>query len=258
MERSSDPRESVGKPCACSLLSVVDRLPALLLLRHRDRFWERVAGGDHLGRLVLSLVPFVALSSAAYGAVLAGWRSPLLALYVAVKFPLLLFGTTSLVMLLNWMVATAGGSGLNLKQVVAVTYGAMGIACWILLSLVPVTALFTFGVASATGTHEELRLTHNCLLLTHIAFIAFAGFAGNAALRQGLAAAVRPGCSPDRIYAGWIVSFAIVGCQLSWILRPFVGSPFYGVAFMRPDALSRNFFEFVLGEVLPNVLRGGQ
>ena len=250
-------RDPVESP-AVSIPGALRATPFLLLLRHRDRFWERVAGSDRLGRLVLSLVPFIALSSAAYGAVLAGWRSPLLALYVAVKFPLLLFGTTSLVMLLNWMIAAAAGSGLSLKQVVAITYGATGIACWILLSLVPVTALFTFGAASGAGTHEALRLTHNCLLLTHIVFIAFAGFAGNAALRQGLAAAVRTGCAPGRIYAGWILSFAIVGCQLSWILRPFVGSPFYGVVFMRPDALSRNFFEFVLTEVLPYVLRGGE
>ena len=36
------------------------------------------------------------------GVVLAGWRSPRLALYVAVKLPLLMLGTTGLVMILNW------------------------------------------------------------------------------------------------------------------------------------------------------------
>jgi hypothetical protein len=180
-----------------------------------------------------------------------------LALYVAVKLPILLLGTTSLVMLLNWIFATFLGSGLIFKQVVAITYGAIGVACWILLSLIPVTLFFTFGVASYEGTHDELRLTHNYLLMTHIILIAFAGVAGNAALRQGLRHVVAPTCSISKIYWSWLLSFAIVGCQLSWILRPFIGSPFYGIEFMRPDALERNFFEFIFTDVLPYVLTGG-
>jgi hypothetical protein len=50
---------------------------------------------------------------------------------------------------------------------------------------------------------------------------------------------------------------AFVGCQTSWSLRPFVGSPFYPVVFLRPDALQRNFYEFVFGEVLPFIITGG-
>jgi hypothetical protein len=229
----------------------------MLLLRSRPEFWHLVSSGESTADLVLPLIPFIVASSAAYGAVLAGWRSATLALYVAVKLPMLLLGTTSLVMLLNWISARLLGSGLSFRQVVAVTYGAMGVACWILIGLVPVTLFFTFGVASCEGDPRQLRLTHNGLLLTHIVLIAFAGVAGNAALRQGLREVVAPGCSPRRVYASWLLSFALVGCQLSWILRPFVGSPFYEVQFMRPNALERNFFEFVFGEVLPNVLQGG-
>jgi hypothetical protein len=103
-----------------------------------------------------------------------------------------------------------------------------------------------------------LRLTHNYLLLTHIALIAGAGGAGNASLRRELARSARPGSPVRLVYWSWILSFALVGCQLSWMLRPFVGSPFYPVAFLRPDALQRNFFEFIFTEVLPYVLRGGQ
>jgi len=231
--------------------------PATLLLRARGRYWTRVCEDKGVGAIALSLIPFITISSAAYGAVLAGWRSPLLSLYVAAKLPILLVGTTSLVMLLNWMLAVLCGSGLNFRQVVAITYGAMGTACWILAALIPVTAFFTFGVASFEGTQTQQRLTHNYLLLTHVVLIAFAGVAGNSALRQGLREAVAPVCSPERVYWGWIASFALVGCQLSWILRPFVGSPFFKVEFFRPDALERNFFEFVLTEVLPYVLRGG-
>jgi len=231
--------------------------PAILLLRARGEFWKRISTNSGVADIVFSLLAFIMISSAVYGAVLAGWRSPLLSLYVAAKLPILLVGTTSLVMLLNWMFAMAAGSGLSFRQVIAITYGAMGVACWILLSLIPVTLFFTFGVASDQGSHEELRLTHNYLLLTHVVLIALAGVAGNSALRQGLREVIIPTCSPGRIYWSWIISFALVGCQLSWILRPFVGSPFYGIEFIRPDALDRNFFEFIFVEVLPYVFKGG-
>jgi len=227
------------------------------LLRSRDTLWERIRANETTGLSILKMGVFIMGSSALYGAVLAGWRSPRLALYVAVKFPILLLGTTSLVMLLNWLCAVILGSGMSFRQSVALTYTAMGVACWILLGLIPVTAFFTFGVASDGGTDAARRLTHNCLLLTHIALIGCAGVAGNAALRRGIARIVKPTCNPRRIYWCWLLAFALVGCQLSWILRPFIGSPFFEVRFIRPDALERNFFEFVCREVLPNVLRGG-
>jgi hypothetical protein len=234
-----------------------DGHPALALLRDRDVFWHDVVRGRRTGRLILRLAAFIVAAGALYGVVLAGWRSPRLALYVAVKLPLLMLGTTGLVMILNWFVALLLGSGMRLRQVVAVTFGAMAAACWILLSLVPVTLFFTFGVAEAQASPRELQLTHNCLLLTHILFIACAGLAGNAALYHGLRRVVRPTCPARGLHAAWVMSFAFVGCQMSWILRPFVGSPFFPVCFLRPDALERNFYEFVLFEVIPFVIKGG-
>ena len=77
--------------------------PAILLLRSRSVFWDRVREQRDIGRLVLVLLLCIVVSSAAYGAVLAGWRSPKLSLYVAIKLPILLIGTTSLVMMLNWL-----------------------------------------------------------------------------------------------------------------------------------------------------------
>lgn len=229
----------------------------MILLRSHAPLWHRICSEEQISRLVASLFFFIVGVSALYGVVLAGWRSPTLSLYVAIKLPVLLIGTTTLVMLLNWIVATLAGSGMTFRQVVAVTYSAMGIACWVLLSLVPVTLFFTYGVASYEGSVAEQRLTHNYLLLMHISLIAFAGVAGNSALRRGLREVVASTCPPATIYWGWIVAFALVGCQLSWILRPFVGSPFFEVEFMRANALDHNFFEFVFIDVLPYVMKGG-
>jgi hypothetical protein len=231
--------------------------PILQILRDRPGFWRELKRGKETGKMIRSLIGFIILSGAVYGAVLAGWRSPLLSLYVAVKLPILLLGTTGLVTVLNWLLATIFKSGVTFRQVLAITYGSMGVAGWILLGLVPVTGFFTFAVAPSGSDPQTLRLAHNCLLLTHISVIALAGMGGNRALRQGLAAVVNPACRPGKLYWSWIFSFAFVGCQLSWILRPFVGSPFYPVVFLRPDCLERNFYEFVFSEVIPYVLKTG-
>ena len=221
-------------------------------------FWRQVESRRDLGRMLLRLVLFIVLASALYGAVMAGWRSPRLALYVALKMPVLLLGTTSLVMTLNWMLAGIFGAGLSFAQVVALTWSAMAVAALLLLSMAPVALFFTLSSAATTGVASELQFTHNCLLVTHIALIAIAGAAGNLALVRGLRRLVPPRCRLTPIYTAWVLAFAGVGCQLSWMLRPFVGSPFYPVAFMRPDALERNFYEFVFGEVMPYILFGGR
>jgi len=231
--------------------------PAIQILRDRPGFWRELKRGEETGKTIGRLICFIVFSGAVYGAVLAGWRSPLLSLYVAVKFPILLLGTTGMVTLLNWLSATIFKSGLTFRQVLAITYGSMGVAGWILLGLVPVTGFFTYAVAPSGSAPQTLRLSHNCLLLTHIIIIAVAGIVGNRALRQGLAAVVAPVCATGKLYWSWLAAFALVGCQLSWILRPFVGSPFYPVVFLRPDCLERNFYEFVFSEVIPYVLKIG-
>jgi hypothetical protein len=159
---------------------------------------------------------------------------------------------------LNWILATLLRSGLAFRRVVAATYGAMAVASWILLGLLPIAALFTYTAAPSGGTPAEQQMTHHCLLLTQVAVIAAAGLSGNAALRGGLGRIVSPGCSTAHLHWSWVGAFALVGCQLSWIPRPFFGSPFLPTEFLRADALERNFFEVVLLKMIPYVLTGGR
>ena len=229
-----------------------------ILLRDRDAFWERMRTNDLRWQDLLSLIAFVVLACALYGTVLAGWRSPQLSLYVAIKLPVLFLGTTAIVAVLNWMTASLLGSGLSFKSTIFAVFASMAIGCWILLSLVPVALFFLLSGVPHAGTHDELRYAHNAILMTHIVILAVAGVTGNAALMQGLRRLVRPRCPATGLFLAWLVAFGFVGCQLSWILRPFVGSPFYPVAFLRPDCLDRNFYEFVFNEVLPFLLTGGK
>lgn len=230
----------------------------ITLLRNRDAFWDAVREHRLGWTDFLSLALFVVFACGLYGAVLAGWRSPRLSAYVAIKLPVLFLGTTAIVAVFNWMTASMLGAGLSFRSTVFVVLASMTIGCWILISLVPVALFFLLSGVSYAGTHDELRYSHNLILMTHIFILAIAGVVGNASLFKGLRRVVSERCPVHVLFTFWLTVFAFVGCQLSWILRPFVGSPFYPVAFMRPDCLDRNFYEFVFTEVLPFLVTGGR
>ena len=48
----------------------------------------------------------------------------------------------------------------------------------------------------------------------------------------------------------WLAGNLLLGSQLSWILRPFIGSPGLPVEFVRPTALKGNFYETVFRSVI--------
>ena len=90
----------------------------MTLLKNREEFWSRVEAQDLRWSELPSLIVFIGLACALYGTVLAGWRSPRLALYVAAKLPLLFLGTAAFVAVFNWMVSALLGSGLSFKSTV--------------------------------------------------------------------------------------------------------------------------------------------
>ena len=47
----------------------------------------------------------------------------------------------------------------------------------------------------------------------------------------------------------WLGGNLLLGSQISWILRPFIGSPGLPVQFLRADPLRGNFFEAVWNSV---------
>ena len=226
----------------------------LLLLRDGEAFRtqlrERRVGAGGIAQLAL----FVCLACAVYGAALAGWRSPRLSLYVAAKLPMVFLGSTLVVAACNAVAAALLGTGLGLRDVLAAVFCAMALAGWILLALAPVALFLVAAACPDAGPEAMLRRAHNAMLLTHITVLAGAALAGVASLWTALRRMVPDVGRAAALAAVWVGAYAFVGTQLGWMLRPFVGSPFYPVVFLREDALQRNFYEFVFGEVMPFLL----
>ena len=50
---------------------------------------------------------------------------------------------------------------------------------------------------------------------------------------------------------------AVVGGEVAWALRPFVGSVYLTVAFVREDALDGNVYEFIWTDIRPHLVGRG-
>ena len=199
----------------------------------------------------------VALAMAVYGAVLAAWRSPLMAAYGAAKLPLVFLGTTCVVSVFCWMAGLLAGAGLRYGEVLDAVFTAMGVAGAILVAVAPVVLFLVFSGAPDAGTPDEMRFAHACLLGVHICVLGAAGVAGVASLVRALRLRVPASCRLGLMLALWLAAFAVVGCQGGWMLRPLVGSPNIAVEFLRADALKGNFLESLFKQIIPHLVRKG-
>lgn len=212
---------------------------------------EDVAAGRGLARHWLRLCLVTAAGAAAYGAVLGLWHGPELALYVAIKLPLVLLLTSGLTLFFSWMVTALLGLPLRFGQVAVLTFLTLGSAGLLLASLTPVTGLFTL---CAPAPSAGQRTAHNVLYLLHTGLVGSCGLAGTAALWRAMRRLDAPRRTVRAVFVSWIAIYALVGGEVAWVMRPFVGSVYHPVVFLRSDAFDGNVYEFVFTDILPHLL----
>ncbi len=184
-----------------------------------------------------------------YGAAMGWWRDPQQALFTAIKFPLIILLTTLGNALLNAMLAPLLGLNIPFRQSFSAILMSFAVAATILGGFSPLLAFMIWN-APPMSPEGGLGVTYNFIKLANVAVIAFAGTTGNARLFQLL---VRVGGNRSvarRVLFAWLVGNLFLGSQLSWILRPFIGSPLLPVEFFRATALHGNFYENVFHSLL--------
>ncbi|MEA3206993.1 MAG: hypothetical protein QOE70_50 [Chthoniobacter sp.] len=194
-------------------------------------------------RWLLTCVIAITAGCALYGGVVGLWRAPVQAAYTAIKMPLLIFLTCSGNALLNGMLAQILGSGLSFRQSAQAILMSFTIAALILASLSPV-ALFILYNAPPLGSAAR-STGHSITLLSDVLFIAYAGFVANRRLLRLLQHLCPTPAAARRVFWSWLAGNLFLGAQLSWILRPFIGSPGLPVQFLRDHPLRGNFYEAV-------------
>lgn len=184
-----------------------------------------------------------------YGAALGLWRGEEQTLYAAVKLPFVLgltwLFTTPLVVVLVW----SFGGRANVREVAGGTLAPLGSAARLLGALAPVAALFALALPTPVA-----RTEHNLLFLLHTASVAAAGVVGVTHARGWLGRGL-PGGRAALAIRLWVVAYALVGGEVAWACRPFVGSVYEPVAFLRPSALDGNLYEFIVLDIAPHLGR---
>jgi len=213
------------------------------ILRNRHHFFLEIRDKKEISRKIRGM----ALASIAflivYGAVLGASHSLLQSLSSAIKLPVLFFATLLITAPTLYFFHVLFGSSQNITQSVALILTGITVTSVILLALAPVTLFFLV----TTGNYAFFKLLN-------VAIFAIAGIRGVAFLSEGLGIVSNntEGAARRRnIVRLWIVLYALVGTQMVWTLRPFVGAPTLGFELFRD--IGGNFYTNVMasiGEVL--------
>jgi hypothetical protein len=199
----------------------------------------RKPGNDCL----LSCLILAVLCSSVYGMSTGIWRAPLQGFYVAVKFPLLIVLVTVGNALINSMFAKVLGAKLTFRESFTAVLMSFSIASIILASFAPLMLCLVWN--SPPVTDPNSTIAHHGILLFNVVSIAFAGVVSNLHLYKLILHLTESKTESRRIIFSWLAVNLLLGSQLSWIMRPFIGGPKGAVEFLRENAFSGNFFEAV-------------
>ena len=217
------------------------RLALPALLRGDVQALETWLGERSTPRLLGCLFAIL-LGAGIYGAAIGCWRSPMQGVYTAVKLPLILLLTTLGNALLNGLLAPLLGLNLTLRQTSLAILLSFTILALILAAFSPLVFFAVWNLPPmAAGPGRGM--SYALIQASQVGVIAFAGLTANVRLLQLLRHLSGSRAVAFRVLCAWLAGNLLLGTQLTWILRPFFGSPSLAVEFLRQDALRGNFFE---------------
>jgi hypothetical protein len=152
--------------------------------------------------------------------------------------------------LLNAMLAPLLGLRISLQQSFSAILLSFTIAAALLGSFSPLVFFLVWNCSPMSQASSVGHLNYNLILLLHVGIIAVAGCTANlrlASLLGELSGDIR---IARRVILVWLAGNFFLGSQVSWILRPFIGSPDLAVQFLRDDALRGNFYETVFSSAV--------
>jgi hypothetical protein len=224
---------------------------------------DRIKRGEGLRAICSSSLATIAIGGAAYGAAFGLWRGAEQSLYVAIKLPILLVAIAAFTFGVNALLAILFKAKLGFAQsatailvsfaIIAAILGALAPVAFFLAANAPPPDPRAVGLAMDDPIVLPSMRVARALLLFHVVVIATAGIAGIVRLRGLLSRLIEDASIARRVLLAWLVVQAMVGSELSWLFRPFMGKPHLPPGFLRQEALHGNFIEEV-GTLLVSAL----
>jgi len=146
--------------------------------------------------------------------------------------------------LLNGMMAQLLGLGLTFRQTSLAILMSFTVVAMFLAAFAPISLFILYNTPPLTA--PSAVSAHLFIKLNHVVAISYAGITANIRLYRLLTMLSGNHKRSRKTLFTWMTGNLFLGSQLAWIFRPFVGSPFLDVQFLRDDAFNGNFYENVL------------
>ncbi len=143
--------------------------------------------------------------------------------------------------LLNGILAQLLGAGLTFRQASLAILLSFATAALVLGVLSPVAFFFFLHAPPLQST--DAGSGHSFTMVMHVGVIALAGFVGNLRLLRLIERMSASREIAVRVLVSWLAGNLLLGSQLAYVLRPFIGNPRFPVQFLRDDPLRGNFYE---------------
>lgn len=233
------------------------------VLRDRENIWNQIAKDEGLRTLSTRMLTGSAIALALYGAVLGASSDWPQTVASAIKLPLLFLVTLAVCLPALYAFNLVFKAKLSLRQTLALVSVGITVIAMLSLALAPISLFFLLTAAD-----------YDVFKLLNVAILTLTGLVGLRVLINGMramnaadaaaaaeAARQQPEVTgvettptrvryrvrirrPQAISMGlvytWVVVFGIVGTQLAWILRPFIGNPDEDFGVFR--SMEGNFF----------------
>ncbi|MEB3231751.1 MAG: hypothetical protein VKJ64_12135 [Leptolyngbyaceae bacterium] len=210
------------------------------ILRAQTALFEQIYRQQQLPQIITAMVILTTLLSAIYGLTMGMNHSLLQSVVAAIKLPILFMLTAIICIPSLYTFNVLLGQRFKFFQTVTLMVMTLGTTCILLASLAPIAFFF-----SLTTQHYPF------LLLLHVAIFGLCGVYGVQYLYRGciyLAFRMEQPLN-NLLLRVWIVIYSLVGMQLGWRLRPFIGSEDSPFQIVRPDQ-GGNFYTAVWDSLL--------
>lgn len=203
------------------------------ILRAQNALFEQIYSRRQLPRIIASMSLLCVLLAGIYGLVMGSYGGGLQAVASALKLPILFLLTALICVPSLYTFNVLLGQRFRFLQTAALMVVTLATTTILLVSLAPIALFFTM---TTPGSYQFL-------LLLHVLIFGLCGVYGVRYLYRGCAYIAGRMEQPlnNLLLRLWIVIYAVVGMQLGWRLRPFVGSQGIPFEFVRSE-VEGNFY----------------
>ena len=214
---------------------------AFEVLQDREAFFKNVSQQNYSGRIVGAQIIIIAVLCFAYVLVMGSYYSFSQASLTGIKIWLLIFSTLLICFPSFYIVQLILGSKMAIKQLIILLLSGLVVVTTVMVAFAPIVLFFQLSAAN-----------YQFLQLLHVFVFIFSGFYGMKIVLEALKRVFESNQVYPKIgltvFKIWVVIFAFVGMQLSWNLRPFIGSKNLPFELFRTSTQG-NFYTTVFGAI---------